>query len=579
MSIPPIIDPPDEPPPGPGGFPQPTYVPGLAGNLVQRYACNLVVSEEMKVVDLLHEVIFPSARMFMSQGANGKIRLHSKRPVDWAMVEDALAVQDSDLNLDDISPWVNNFNSYLLIDPYTDRSETRSVTDAYYSLLQDVVTLSVTATMTKTNFTGRTNTTPATATVTVNSVNTSGTESVTLDGIVVSFNAGTGDTTTTIAAFLAATINAHPKLYRRFRATAATNIVTITAKFGTIEIGPGVSVAHSGPVANPSVAPTLTATASGTFPAGVYKVAYSYVNDRGQTLLSPVRSVTLTANQKITVTGITPPADTTVNWYVTPEAASKKIRLHSNNDGSGFVIDRLPLLSDTLPPEINRTGCEVMRVQAIFSDRLEPRAAFKRSNVLRATYEWILGNRQKSVNRVDLKYRDNLQDFRLIELRLADRDSIEKVKKVNNVEINGQAIDNEYQAYRIASSILAERQDSDFFYNWTSTREALLLEEGDVVAITDDGSGVINLPMMIQGIELDASGAGLPKVSFTGQKYYTTLYDDSIAERKMRIVVEPKIDYVPVPPDVTPPSVPVVDVFVVDSYDALTLSWLASSDA
>lgn len=551
---PPPIDPPDVP--GPPGDPPPTYVPGLAGNLVQRYSCNLVVSEEMKVVDLLHEAIFPSSRMYMSQGANGKLRLHNKRPADWALCEIALAVGDADIEIDDVSPWILDRSGYVLLDPYTRQSETRRITDAYYSTLQDLVVLTVSASMTKTNFLGRTAVTPATATITVNSVNSSGTETVTLEGVQISFNAGTADTTASIAAFITSTINAHPKLNRRFKASAAANVVTIAAKFGVVELEHGVSVSHSGPLANPTTGPTLAAASGGTFPAGIYRVAYSWVNGRGQTLLSPVASITLSANQKITVTGVTPPTGATVNWYVTPEAASKKIRLHSSNDGSGFTIDRLPLLSDTLPPEINRTGCEILRVQAVFTDRFEPRANSIRSNVLRATYEWQMANRQKSVNRVDLKYRDNLQDYRLIELRLSDRESIDRIKKVNNVEVNGQAIDNEYQAVRVASSILAERVDSDFFYSWTSTREALLLEEGDVVAITDDGSGVINLPVMVQGIELDCSTAGLPKVSLNGQKYFTQLYDDSIAERKAPIVTEPQIEVDPdlPPPDPEPPA-------------------------
>lgn len=160
------------------------------------------------------------------------------------------------------------------------------------------------------------------------------------------------------------------------------------------------------------------------------------------------------------------------------------------------------------------------------------------SNVLRATYEWLLGNRNKSINRIDLKYRDALQDYRLIDLRISDNANIAKIKKTSNLEVNGQGIDNTFQATRIGLSLLAEYLDADFFYRWTATRAALLLEEGDVVAITDNSSGVVNLPVMIEELNYDPKEGSIPRVGLTGRKYMTSLYDDSIADRKTPMVIE-----------------------------------------
>lgn len=178
-----------------------------------------------------------------------------------------------------------------------------------------------------------------------------------------------------------------------------------------------------------------------------------------------------------------------------------------------------------------------MRVEAAFSDRAQTRTTLTASNVLKATYKWKLGARESAINRIDLKFRDASQDFRLVELRLRDDDHIDKIKKINNKEINGQSIDNYNQAYRIAAGMLTEARDADFFYEWSSDKTAVLLEEGDVVAITDDGAQVYNVPVRIESIEFDVE-KGAVTCKFTARLYATSLYDDSVADRTIPIIVE-----------------------------------------
>jgi hypothetical protein len=157
-------------------------------------------------------------------------------------------------------------------------------------------------------------------------------------------------------------------------------------------------------------------------------------------------------------------------------------------------------------------------------------------------------------------------------LRISDKDHIAKVKKTTNLEVNGQAINNTFQAVRIGTGLLAEYRDADFFYTWSSTREALLFEEGDVVAIIDAGAGVVNLPVMIQAISLDPGNAGLPKVSFTAQKFSNYLYDDSINERIVPIVIESAVA------DETLPTTPTsLGTTVIDDTE-IDLSWTPSTD-
>jgi len=540
--------PPDEPPDP--EIPPPGQLAGLGRFLRRRYTCNVAVTDQLLAVDLLNDVIFVGSRMFMTQAANGKLSLKNKKPASWAMGTDQFSATDTVLPVDNVADWIGNVDNWLLIAPHTTSSEIRRVTDAEYSTAQNSIALSATdddggvTVFAITGFSGCDgDATPATGVILVDNLPADGTTcTVTVDTTTFTFMVNSSDTLASISSYIAGVIASHPSLYRRFSVVwDEVDTVTLTARFGNLTLESAIANTTDAPITDPVTAPTLAASGtSTTFLAGSYAVAYSYVNGSGETLLSEFKSITITATQKIDVTAITPlPAGVdSVNWYVSPEPDSTKLRYIANNAGGAFSITTLPLLSAQLPPDLNRTGCEVMRVAAVFSDRTVTRSAASRSNVIKATYSWLLGNREKSVNRIDLKYRDASDDYRLVELRLRDDAHIEKTKKVSNLEINGQAIDNTDQAYRITAGLLAEKRDADFFYKWEATREALLLQEGDVVAITDDGSGVFNLPVRLEQIEFDLNNASLPVASFTARKYSSTLFDDSIVERTIPVVAE-----------------------------------------
>lgn len=534
-----IIEPPEIPeiPPEP----PPNALPGLGSWLVPRYSCNLAITEEIKLTDLLYDVIFVSSRLYLTQSHKGKIRIRNKKPVDWALGTAAFSATDTVVNIDNVQPWVFSLLQHLMISPHTDLTEIRFVTAANYSTSQNSVTLTTShsGVFTISGFAGCDgNSTPATATITVGTIVASTDYTITLDGFEIEFKPSAADTADSVASFIAGCIRGNPAVNRRFIAEVTANVVTITAHFGTLTLDTGLTNAHDAPVADPVTAPTLTA-ATGTLVAGWYRVAYSYRNIHGETRMSSFKSITLAANEKIQVSAITPPAGCTVVWYVSPEKTSTQIRRHSENDGSAFEITSLPLLSASRPPDINRTGSEILRIAAVFSDRADSRTNLTRSNVINASFEWLLGTREKSINRIDLKYRDANQDWRLTELRLRDDAKIAKLKQTNPREVNGQGIDNIFQAERIASGLLAEAVDADFFYRWSATREAGLLEEADVVAITDDSSGVVNMPVAIESIEIDLADASLPQWSFTARKYANTLWDDSQIERVIPMPIDP----------------------------------------
>jgi hypothetical protein len=79
-------------------------------------------------------------------------------------------------------------------------------------------------------------------------------------------------------------------------------------------------------------------------------------------------------------------------------------------------------------------------------------------------------------------------------------------------------------------SKLGEYRDANFHYQWGGIREASLLEEGDVVAITDGSAGIVNLPVMIEELNINPKNTG-PEISFTAQKFSNSLYDSKPVHR------------------------------------------------
>lgn len=545
------IWPPDTPPDPP--VPIPDQLPGLGRFLRKRYTCNVAVTDQMNALDLLNDVIFVSSRMFLTQAANGKLSIKNKKPAPWAMGAAQFSATDTVLSVDNVQNWIGNVDNWLLIAPHTTWSEIRRVTDAEYSSAQNSVTLSAAdddggvTVFTITGFAGCDGAnTPATGDIRVSNLPADGTTcEVTVDTSTFTFIVTSSDTKASISSYIAGVIASHPSLCRRFTVEwDEVDTVTLTARFGELTLETAIANTTAAPVADPVTAPTLAGSGtSTTFLAGDYVVAYSHVTATGETLLSEFKLVTLTATQRIDVSAVTPlPAGvTSVNWYCSPAKDSTDIRYVANNNGTAFNISTLPLLSAQLPPDLNRTGCEVMRVAAVFSDREETRSATSRSNVIKATFKWSLGTRQNSYNQVVLKYRDASDDWRLVTLKPFDEANVEKVRaKKPAPDVNGQAIDNTDQAARITYGLLAELCDAAFFYGWKATREALLLQEADVVAITDRSSGVYNLPVIIEEIDLDCANAGLPSANFTARKYSSTLYDDSIVERSIPVTTEPE---------------------------------------
>lgn len=173
---------------------------------------------------------------------------------------------------------------------------------------------------------------------------------------------------------------------------------------------------------------------------------------------------------------------------------------------------------------------EVLRIQMAFADGLSTPADLLNSNIVKGSFKWPVGSRQSSKNRVDGKFIDSPQDFKVQELRTRDPVHIAQTGKVLPEEITLTGVDNFSQAKRLENSLLAEIRDLDFFMQHTADRRAMLLEEGDLIANTHASGGFRNVALRVEEVTLNLSGM---TVDITARRYSTSAYSDEAAARNV----------------------------------------------
>lgn len=114
-------------------------------------------------------------------------------------------------------------------------------------------------------------------------------------------------------------------------------------------------------VANPTAAPTLTEITSGSLSAGTYRVAYTWKNATGETMISPVSSITIGASKNIRVTALTLPSGATDVYYYCSFASTGLALGYqgTNGGGSNYDISSLPATNAAAVPQSNTTGTGV----------------------------------------------------------------------------------------------------------------------------------------------------------------------------------------------------------------------------
>ncbi len=522
-------------------------------NYRKRYTSNVLIGEETEAIDFLFDVLFPAANLFMVQKASGKLSIRVARPVNFTFMEAVSAVNDDEIKVRSINKWVANPGK-ILIGANLSTSEVRSVTGTRYDA---TVSISIAASggvsTSSGTLTGGSSSVAPNATLTVSTA--TGTKTVTIDGYQLEYTAQSGDTTTTVAAQIAAQINSHEILNKYIKAEWNENTtLKVSSRIGFLELDSALEYAHKIGIADPTNAPAVSIQNGGSLAAGTYHSAFSYKLPTGETLTSPIKSVTVTAGKNLVFSAIAlPPEAEEIYWYCSVEPQGVRLHRAKENDGSSWTLSKetLPRQDDPIEPYANLTSEEIHHVAMAFTDRAETRSALTRSNMVKGSFKYPMGGRQSSINQVIIDYRDSSQDFKRTKLVINDRKHQAKVKKPNKKEINGAAIDNYHQARRIGNQMLNIWREGDLFHGFTSDGEALLLEEGDVICVTDRSGEFVNEPVRIEELDIDDSG-GYPKISIVARKYRRWFYDDQVVEK---LIPLPIVQNAPVNVEQTAPTV------------------------
>lgn len=368
--------------PVPPELPTPTPTFTQQELLRKRYTANCPITSEVRAVDFLYKTLFPTAKLFLRVNKRGKYEIRTEKASDATRIRAAIAVDATSVPVLDVTPWKSGadlLTGRIVLGFGLETSEVRTVSSADYSTSGNSVTLTasaagggVTATASGATLTGGSTTVQASGTVTIGGTPAAGnTVTVTIDGIAIVYTLTSDDTTSTVAAMVAAHINATPRLSKYILAVwSSATVVTIKCLHGALNVTPALLKVHDGPISDPTVAPTIAAAASGILAAGTYKVAYANVNSNGLTSLTPIASVVLTVNQKIDVSSLPafPAGVASRQFFISQTTGSVNLRYHTTRvDAADFSINSLPLNGAALPPSHNTTGEELIRVAMSFA--------------------------------------------------------------------------------------------------------------------------------------------------------------------------------------------------------------------
>jgi hypothetical protein len=366
----------------PPGDPIPPAFPVPPGGLPvtvfhrKRYTCNVPITDEMPAIDFLHNVIFPSAKLYSLWSGRGRLQIKSERAADSARIRVATVAGDTSITVNDVTPWKTSLAGLVLIGAHLTTSEVRRVTAAAYSSATVSLTQStagsVTATLSGATLSGGSASVQASATVTIGGT-LSGSITLTIGGFAVTYTCDAFSTLAITARMLAEVINADRDLRKFIEASASGAVVTLKSKLGTLTLGAATTGApsalintHATSLTQPTTAPTL-ASAVGSLSAGVYYVAYTFVRNGWETDHSEIASITLADGESIDVDAITPPAGATVNWYVSRSPGSTSLGLIESNSGAGINIESYPEDGSYEMPQEDMTAEEVVRIAMAFA--------------------------------------------------------------------------------------------------------------------------------------------------------------------------------------------------------------------
>lgn len=145
--------------------------------------------------------------------------------------------------------------------------------------------------------------------------------------------------------------------------------------------------------------------------------------------------------------------------------------------------------------------------------------------------EYPLSDRVPSTNRVTIKYVDAPAGFEARELQINSYEHQEKVHKVNNEDLDGSAIDNYFQAWRIGQWSLAKARDLAKFVSFKADIKASRLEVGDVIAVSAAEHGLQAVPFLVEELSFEPDD----EVSILGRLYSLSIYNDTAPQATVTV--------------------------------------------
>lgn len=539
------FDPTDPPEP----FDPPTNTNLRPTVLRVRHTCNVTLTERISGLDFLHNVVAPSGRLFFRRNGKGRIEILTEKPADNTRLRAAAAPAATTVLVTDVDPWKLGpllLTQKLLIGNTLTTSEVRSVTAAAFTADGNSITLSssgsggITATASGANLTLGSATVAASGTVTLSGT-VAGTITVTINGLICSYTLDSFDSLNSAAILLARYINATPKLNQFIKATYSGAVVTVAAKWGVLTLNSALANSHSAEVPAPASGPAINA-AGGVLPAGTWYVGYAYRTVVGSTQISPLTSLVLAADEEIDVDalGALPAGVLSVDWYVSKYANSTELVFWINNGGSAFAIggSDLPTSSNSLPPDYNESGEELLRIAMSFSSNDQGAAVLAQTgltkgNIHAGSFKWPLPGKQSSTNLVTGTFFDSTEDYAPTPLEVHDYDHQTQIRKVNKKDADLSAFDNYSQSSRYLNFLLSKHREGDWFDSLSAGPYAMLLEEGDIHCGSSDNAGVINV--VTRAEEISIGKAPTYTVKITGRKYSTLMFSDRVRQHSIRL--------------------------------------------
>lgn len=462
----------------------------------KRFTCNIEVSEVRKAVDVLYDTIFPTFRGFLRWNPLGQTVIDNERPADWTTLRSASIVGATTLTVQDVLPWKN-----ILGSPY---------------LLHGKVHIAIQPTWTYANSTLRTGATGFIA-------SDVGKYAHQIEGN--SLWKLTAITPTWLEVSDASEVRAVTAVVY----SALGNAITLA------------SSASGGPSATPSganltggsttVQSSGTVTITGTLTNGSSITVTIDGHDCVLDLVNGDSSATI-GHRMAAVINATPE----VNTYIEAHATNNVVTIYSK---IGVLT-----LSSALE-EAHTVNEEITRVMMSFAGKVLTYADTTRANILDGSFGWPDASRQSLVNQIKTKFRESVLDFGEQPLVLNDFNHQRKIRKVNTFEVDHSAVDNYNQSARLTNGLLNTLRDGDRFFEWASMGEALLLDEGDVVCVSDDSG-----PFRNQLVRLNEIGiSNQYEATFIARKYSRLQLSD-LAAQPAGLVLPSGLNFQTPPPEI-----------------------------